>query len=704
MRALAGAGHVVADRYRLQDQIGRGAMGAVWQARDELLDRDVAVKELVISPSLNTGDRGSQYELTLYERTLREARTAARLSHPGVVTVYDVVEEDGRPWIIMELVRARSLERVLAEDGPLSPARAADVGQQLISALAAAHAAGVLHRDVKPSNVLLCPDGRAVLTDFGIATLEGDSQLTQAGMVMGTPAFTAPERIRGGPAAPASDFWSLGATLYAAVQGRGPFTERGGPMTTMNAVIHEETPAAPAAGQLAPVIAALMDRDPAARPDAAAATRMLAGAGAGTPAPAAAPWLLDAPRPGSWAIPRPRAAGARPAEPGWPARAPNEAGASRPDAQQWTGDVRTAPGAPGGSPAAAGYPAPDGILYSAPVAQAGLPVTGTAPPAASLSRTAAGPATPARSGHAVLPVAGPATPARSGRAVLPAAGPAMSAAPVRSARPAPGPTVRPGAGPATPAGSGPAPPAVGFRRAGERGRAGAARRRRRATLVACAAAAVVAAGVLGSFAIAHFSGSAGKNANAGTGAGGGKPGAGHGTGAASAGAHASATPQTTLPAGYTWYTLPAATAGTDAGFRTAAPTGWRTARNGLVTYVRNPSGSGFLEVDLTQHTKAGNLAQARWLQVESLRQDRFPGYRRISLRPATVLGSPGAVWTFSWTERGVGRVVAQDYLFSVTARGGTTQSYAVYGSAPAADWPRTATALREAISTFQPLS
>jgi serine/threonine protein kinase len=279
MRALAGAGHVVADRYRLQDQIGRGAMGAVWQARDELLDRDVAVKELVISPSLNTSDHGSQYELTLYERTLREARTAARLSHPGVVTVYDVVEEDGRPWIIMELVRARSLERVLAEDGPLSPARAADVGQQLISALAAAHAAGVLHRDVKPSNVLLCPDGRAVLTDFGIATLEGDTQLTQAGMVMGTPAFTAPERIRGGPAAPASDFWSLGATLYAAVQGRGPFQERGGPMTTMNAVIHEETPAAPAAGQLAPVIAALMDRDPAARPDAAAATRMLAGAG-----------------------------------------------------------------------------------------------------------------------------------------------------------------------------------------------------------------------------------------------------------------------------------------------------------------------------------------------------------------------------------------------------------------------------------------
>jgi hypothetical protein len=223
-------------------------------------------------------------------------------------------------------------------------------------------------------------------------------------------------------------------------------------------------------------------------------------------------------------------------------------------------------------------------------------------------------------------------------------------------------------------------------------------------MVVCAAAAVVAAGVLTGFAIAHFSGSASKNANAGGGAGDGKLGAGLGTHPASAGAHASATPQTALPGGYSWYTLPAATAGTDAGFRTAVPTGWRTARDGLVTYVRNPSGSGFLEVDLTQHAKAGNLAQARWLQVESLRQHRFPGYRRISLRPATVLGSPGAVWTFSWTERGVGRVIAQDYLFSVTARGGTTQSYAVYGSAPTADWPQTATAIREAISTFQPLS
>jgi hypothetical protein len=202
--------------------------------------------------------------------------------------------------------------------------------------------------------------------------------------------------------------------------------------------------------------------------------------------------------------------------------------------------------------------------------------------------------------------------------------------------------------------------------------------------------AVVGGGLLGGFAIAHFTSAAEpRNGHAGTATRHGKPGGGQAT-------HP-------LPTGFSWYTLPAARAGTAAGFRAAVPDGWSTARSGLATYVRNPAGSGFLEVDLTQHTKAGNLAQARWLQAESIRQGRFPGYRRISLRPASILGSPGAVWTFSWAERGVGRVIAQDYLFTASAGGGA-QSYAVYGSAPAAAWPQTARALREAIRTFQPLT
>jgi len=262
MHPLADTGRVIAGRYRLQAPIGRGAMGVVWRARDELLDRDVAVKEVQIADTLTEEERA-----TAYQRTLREAKTAARLNHPAVVIVYDVAEDEGRPWIVMQLVSARSLDQVLAASGPLSPRQAAEMARQLLSALSVAHAAGVMHRDVKPSNVLISSDDRAVLTDFGIATFQGDPKLTQTGMVMGSPGFTAPERIRGEDATPASDLWSLGATLYAAVEGHGPFDKRGGAITTMSAIINEDAPEAPTAGALGPVIAALLRREPADRPD-----------------------------------------------------------------------------------------------------------------------------------------------------------------------------------------------------------------------------------------------------------------------------------------------------------------------------------------------------------------------------------------------------------------------------------------------------
>ncbi len=276
MQAVAGAGRLVAGRYRLNRAIGRGAMGIVWRGRDELLDRDVAVKEVQVTSAATPADTE-----IIYRRTLREARTAARLSHPSVVTVFDVVEEDGTPWIVMELVRARSLDRLIAEDGPLPPAQAARVGESLLGALATAHAAGVLHRDVKPSNVLVTPDGRIVLTDFGIATFEGDPGLTQVGMVVGTPGFTAPERVRGRPATPASDLWSLGATLYAAVEGRGPFDRPGGSVVIMDGIVNEAAPRAPSAGMLAPVIDALLRADPGTRPDPETAARLLARAASG---------------------------------------------------------------------------------------------------------------------------------------------------------------------------------------------------------------------------------------------------------------------------------------------------------------------------------------------------------------------------------------------------------------------------------------
>src|SRR4249919_323747 len=270
MHPLADTGRVIAGRYRLQAPIGRGAMGVVWRARDQLLDRDVAVKEVQIADTLTDAERAHAYQ-----RTLREAKTAARLNHPAVVTVYDVCEDEGRPWIVMQLVHAQSLDQVLAASGPLSPRRAAEMARQLLSALSVAHAAGVMHRDVKPSNVLLGSDDRAVLTDFGIATFQDDPKLTQTGMVMGSPGFTAPERIRGEDASPASDLWSLGATVYAAVEGHGPFEQRGGAITTMSAIINEDAPEAPTAGALGPVIAALLRREPADRPDASEAARMI---------------------------------------------------------------------------------------------------------------------------------------------------------------------------------------------------------------------------------------------------------------------------------------------------------------------------------------------------------------------------------------------------------------------------------------------
>src|SRR5580692_1972396 len=273
MHAVMGTGRLIAGRYRLQVPIGRGAMGIVWRGRDELLARDVAVKEVQV-----TGQATPAEAEVIYQRTLREARTAARLNHPSVVTVYDVVEEGGSPWIVMELVEARSLDRVITEDGPLPPEQAAELGASLIGALASAHGAGVLHRDVKPSNVLVTTEGRAVLTDFGIATFAEDLALTQAGMVVGTPGFTAPERIRGEIATPAADLWSLGATLYAAVEGRGPFDRVGGSSVISTGVANEDAPRAPSAGPLGPVIEALLSRDPGTRPDAATAERMLTDA------------------------------------------------------------------------------------------------------------------------------------------------------------------------------------------------------------------------------------------------------------------------------------------------------------------------------------------------------------------------------------------------------------------------------------------
>src|SRR4051794_1552313 len=260
--SMAPESRLLVGRYRFDRQIGRGGMGSVWAAHDEILGRDVAIKEVVPPPDLTPEQRQ-----VIRERTLREARAAARIAHPSAVTVYDVVEEDGHPYIVMQLLAPHTLADVLLRDGPLPPGRVARIGLDLVSALEAAHRAGVLHRDVKPANVLLPADGPAVLTDFGIASVDSDPTLTATGMLVGSPAYMPPGRPRGARPTPAADLWSLGATLFAAVEGEPPF-RREGQLQTLNAVLTEPVPPAVHAGRLRPVIEALLTRDPANRPTA----------------------------------------------------------------------------------------------------------------------------------------------------------------------------------------------------------------------------------------------------------------------------------------------------------------------------------------------------------------------------------------------------------------------------------------------------
>ncbi|MDH6124231.1 serine/threonine-protein kinase [Kitasatospora sp. GP82] len=262
-------GRLLAGRYRLNEVLGRGGMGTVWRAEDELLGRIVAVKELRMQ-----GGTDEDEKHRLIVRTLREAKATARIRHTAAVTVFDVVEEDERPWIVMELVESRSLAEVIKEEGTLSPGRAAEIALDVLGVLGAAHSQGILHRDVKPSNVLIGEDGRVVLTDFGIASVEGDASITSTGMLVGAPSYISPERARGQKPGPPADLWSLGGTLYAMVEGRPPY-DRGSALATLTAVMTETLPVPEKAGPLQPVIEGLLEKDPARRLDASTTRSML---------------------------------------------------------------------------------------------------------------------------------------------------------------------------------------------------------------------------------------------------------------------------------------------------------------------------------------------------------------------------------------------------------------------------------------------
>ncbi|MFJ4975927.1 serine/threonine-protein kinase [Streptomyces coeruleorubidus] len=267
-----GAGRLIAGRYRLIAKLGHGGMGTVWRAKDETVDREVAVKEPRVPEHLPERERANAFE-----RMRREARAAARLDHPAVVDVHDVAVVEGQPWIVMELVRGRSLGDALQE-GTLSAREAARIGLEVLGALEAAHAAGILHRDVKPDNVLLGRYDRVVLTDFGIAQIEGETNLTDTGGFVGSPEYIAPERVLGQRPGPASDLWSLGVVLYAATEGVSPFRRSNTPATLQSVLNATPAPPASAQGPLAEAITGLLHKDPARRPDAARVRALLEAA------------------------------------------------------------------------------------------------------------------------------------------------------------------------------------------------------------------------------------------------------------------------------------------------------------------------------------------------------------------------------------------------------------------------------------------
>jgi tRNA A-37 threonylcarbamoyl transferase component Bud32 len=647
-------------------------MGTVWRARDQVLARDVAVKEVRLPDLMPARDRA-----ILRERTLREARVSAKLSHPCVVTVHDVIEADGIPWIVMELVTARSLERVLAEDGPLPARRVAEAGMLLLGALASAHAAGVVHRDVKPGNVLLTRDGRAVLTDFGIAAVDGDPALTQTGMVVGTPGFCAPERIRGAPASPASDLWSLGATLYAAAEGRGPFDGHGSPMAVLTSIVHSDPPPARSAGPLEAVIGALMSKDPAQRPDAARARQLLAGAADALGAvPSAAGAAPAGPGPASacagpsFARAGPVSVGAGPVSAGaGPARA--SAGAD-PVAAGTRPAWAPASGGPGGASAKTdptGFPA-NGVAtaVAGPRPAALLPGAGpgeflASPPSepfAGGAGTAQFPADPGAFPVSSRPEPFPAGP-RPG--LFPAAGPtlipagASLAGPAADLAPLP---VSMGAAPfpaGTGAGAGPAG------RPAARPSAG-----RRLLAVGLAAGAVVLAGLVWWL-------------------------------VASGGAAKAAGP---LPAGYRWYTGRAGAAGAP-GFTMAAPAGWRAHRRGAATYLRNPVSGGIIGVTLAPAAAGGPVREERMLERAALARGTLTGYRRIAITPILLRGKLAGAWRFTYRPPGAGVMDGLVVVTRVTAPGGG-RPYELMAAAPAASWAQTRAAFAEAARTFSPRS
>jgi hypothetical protein len=602
-------------------------MGRVWRARDEILDREVAIKEIVLPAEFTVADRDAAQR-----RTLREARAAARLSHPNVVRVYDVLEADDRTWIVMEYVPSCSLQQAIKADGPLEPRRTAHIGLEVLAGLDAAHRAGVRHRDVKPANVLLAHDGRVVLTDFGIATIEGDSLVTRSGLVLGSPAYMSPERARYGTAGVASDMWSLGATLYAAVEGRSPYQRRSA-IETLTALAGDEPDPPHRAGVLKPVLDGLLRKDPADRTDVGETQRRLRTAATGERVPDR-----------RW----PRSVGrSHPASAVTAARQEPPSGSAAADAVV----AASAPVVPlprvAEPPSRVTEPAASVAAVDAANASTAHPHMESLPDLPSpATQSPVGMSTdPAADGDAAMPNrsgtgqarrrTGLATAAILALAVTTVIWLAIRQDPSSSARSDPGQTAATTAAPAAPVGPGPATP---------------------------------------SSAGGDTSNSAGGRSPATTGGAGldqsgGTSGASGGT---SGNQRSDGAQRPALPAGWRDYR-------DSTGFTVYVPTGWTRSRDGSIVYFRDPKTGRVLGIDQTNRPKSDPVADWRGQSSYRVARGDFPGYREVHI-VAVKYGLKAADWEFTFNGRVRQHVNNRGFVVS------ESKAYGIYWQTKDTDW------------------
>jgi eukaryotic-like serine/threonine-protein kinase len=680
MDVVTEPGRLLSGRYRLVSLIGRGGMGVVWRVRDEVLKRDVAVKEIIWPPHFTEPE-----QRMACSRATREAQMAGRLSHVNVVRIYDILEEDGHPWIVMELLPYQSLRDLVAEQGPLPPARAAQVGLGVLAALRAAHAAGILHRDVKPANIMVGSDGRVVLTDFGIARAADMPTLTTAGALVGSPSYMAPERATGGPSGASGDLWGLGASLYAAVEGHPPF-ERSTPLATLTAVVADEPERALHAGALWPVISGLLGKDPDERLGAAEAEQMLRRiAGNGDTGQVAREQAVRRRwgRRGRRAVPAERAA------------SPGAAAADAAESHRL---------APLESPVA---PEPESPALPTPVPEAPVPEA-PADPEPGEPEALAGPApeVPGEPEALAGPVSEvPGEPEPSAVPELEVSGPEKTGA-TRGQPPtvpAPKAALPPDQVPSGSRVTSPPP---------RRASSGSRRRRGPAVALAAlvlAAAAVTAVALSLTSAPGPQAGSPGRSRAATA-----RPTASAGTRVPATAPATSATPRVSASTTASPVSSPAAggTGGSpgygalpagfyrfanSTGFSIGVPNGWQISHVGHYVYVTDPSdGNIFLLIDQSDQPQPNALAD--WEQQAANRASGYPGYHLIRLQSVSYpQAEQAADWEFTYVRSGV-----LVHILNRNVLANASHAYALYWSTPESDWTADYRYFQAFAATFRP--